>query len=106
MSQDLFDAFEDLRGRYKPGVLSETLVFYFSLGEDEGQKWTATLGPELMEVERGKREGADVFLKMEEALFLSLIRGEYKPTMMDFMSQRIRSNDPFKLTLLKDLFER
>ena len=104
MSETLKAVFEDLQARYKPGVLQETLSFYFSLGDSPGQKWSAILGPELCEVQPGKLEGADVFLKTSEDLFVALIRGEYKPSMMDFMSKKISSNDPFKLTALKDCF--
>ena len=106
MSDDLAAAFADLQSRYKPDVLDQELSFYFSLGDDPGQKWTARLTPKTMEYSRGKTEGCDVFLKTDEDLFLQLIRGQYKPSMMDFMSGKISSNDPLKLTLLKDCFSR
>lgn len=104
MSENLKAVFEDLQARYKPGVLQETLSFYFSLGEGEGQKWSATLSPEGCEVQPGKIENADVFLKTSEDLFVKMINGQYKPSMMDFMSKKISSNDPLKLTALKDCF--
>ena len=59
---------------------------------------------ELPRLEEGKTEGADCFLKTSEELFLKLIRGEWSPGAMDFMSGKIKSNDPFKLKLLKDCF--
>ena len=104
MSENLKTVFEDLQNRYKTGVIDQSLSFYFSLGEGEGQKWSARLTPESCEVFPGKIENADVFLKTSEELFVSMIRGEYKPSMMDFMSKKISSNDPLKLTTLKDCF--
>lgn len=104
MSETLKTLFDDLKSRYKTGVLEETLIFYFSLGDAEGQKWSATLSPEGCEVQNGKVENADVFLKTSEELFVQLIRGQYKPSMMDFMSKKISSNDPLKLGTLKDCF--
>mgnify|MGYP002636650947 CR=1 FL=1 len=106
MSETLKAVFEDLQSRYQAGVLEESLSFYFSLGDDEGQKWSARMTPEGCEVIAGKIENADVFLKTSEELFVQLIRGEYKPSMMDFMSKKISSNDPLKLTALKDCFPR
>ena len=106
MSETLKAVFEDLQTRYKAGVLEQPLSFYFSLGDEEGQKWSARMTPETCEIFPGKIEGADVFLKTSEELFVQLIRGEYKPSMMDFMSKKISSNDPLKLTALKDCFPR
>lgn len=105
MSEALAAVFEDLTKRYKPGVIEESLTFYFSLGEDEGQKWSATLSPDSMVATPGKKD-ADVFVKMDEALFHKLLAGEWKPGMGDFLSGKIKSNDPFKLPLLKDCFDR
>lgn len=104
MSETLKTVFEDLKSRYKTGVMEETMSFYFSLGDAEGQKWSATLAPDGCEVQQGKIENADVFLKTSEELFVKLIKGEYKPSMMDFMSKKISSNDPLKLGALKDCF--
>ena len=99
MSEALAKAFEELQSRYKPGKIDQPLTFYFSLGDDPGQKWTAKLSPEACEVEAGKTDDADCFLKVSEELFLKLIRGEWTPGAMDFMSGKIKSNDPTKLKL-------
>ena len=104
MSQALADAFASLQQRYKPGVIKERLTIYFSLGDDPGQKWTAELTPEACQVRPGKAEGADLLLKTSEELFLKLLRGEWAPGVMDFMSGRFKSNDPMRLTVLQDCF--
>ena len=60
MSAALTQAFQDLTNRYKPNVLEAPLSIYFSLGEEDGQKWTVRLTPEACEVTPGKQDGADV----------------------------------------------
>lgn len=106
MSEALKQAFESLQKRYKPGSAREKMSFYFSLGDAVGQKWVMTVGPDGCTVAEGKSDSADVVLKTSEERFLKLLRGEWKPGVMDFMSGKIKSNDPQKLTLLKDCFER
>lgn len=104
MSQALADAFASLQQRYKPGVLEAPLTIYFSLGDEPGQKWTALLTPESCVIQPGKTEGADLLLKTSEELFLKLLRREWTPGVMDFMSGRFKSNDPMRLGVLKDCF--
>jgi long-chain acyl-CoA synthetase len=104
MSQQLEQAFEAMKARYKPNVIQDSLTFYFSLGDDPGQKWVMKVSPEACEIEQGKSDSADCLLKTSEELFLKLIRGEWTPGVMDFMRGKIKSNDPQKLQLLKDCF--
>ena len=105
MSQALTDTFNTMKERYKPGVLAQPTTFYFSLGENEGQKWVMRLTPQDISVEPGKTSDADVMLKTSEERFLKMVRGEWTPGVMDFMRGRIKSNDPTKLQMLKDCFE-
>ena len=103
MSEVLKNAFEKMQARYKPGVIDKKTTFYFSLGDDAGQKWHMIATPEDCEINPGKID-ADVVLKTSEELFLKLIRGEWTPGAMDFMRGKIKSNDPTQLTVLKDCF--
>ncbi|MDC3379447.1 SCP2 sterol-binding domain-containing protein [Planctomycetota bacterium] len=103
MSEELKQAFDKMKARYKTGQISETMTIYFSLGDAPGQKWNATLTPDSCEFAEGKSD-AELVIKTSEELFLKLIRGEWVPGMMDFMSGKIKSNDPTKLTVLKDCF--
>lgn len=105
MSQALADAFAAMQRRYKPGVVTETLTFYFSLGDAPGQKWTVELAPQSCTVRQEKTDKADVLLKTTEELFLKLIRGEWTPGVMDLMSGKLKTNDPARLGLLKQCFE-
>ncbi len=104
MSQELAEAFEQFKQRFKPGVIKEPTTFYFSLGDAPDQKWVLKADADSCEVSRGKADDADCFLKTSEELFLKLIRGQWKPGVMDFMRGKIKSNDPTKLQLLKDAF--
>jgi long-chain acyl-CoA synthetase len=104
VSQALTKAFEEFKARFKPGVIQQPTTFYFSLGDEEGQKWILKLAPESCEIDPGKTTNADVVLKTSEELFLKLITGKWTPGVMDFMRGKIKTNDPEKLTLLKDCF--
>lgn len=104
VSEALATAFEDMKRRFKTGVFTQPTTFYFSLGDGPGQKWVVKADAESCEISQGQTEAADCFLKTSEELFLKLLRGEWTPGVMDFMRGKIKSNDPTKLTLLKDAF--
>ena len=97
--------FEEMEKRYVPGKIDEPVVFYFSLGEAEEDKWTLVLEPESCTIKQGKQD-ADCFLKTSKEMFVKIITGTYKPGPMDFMTGKIRSDDPFKLQVLMDVFPR
>lgn len=106
MSQALVDAFEMLKSRYKPNVVTKPTTFYLSLGDAPDQKWVMTLSPEACVPAPGRSDNADVVLKTSEELFVKLIRGEWVPGAMDFMRGKIKTNDLDGLKLLKDCFVR
>ena len=98
---DLQAAFDELSSRFEAGKVDEPIVFYFSIGEE---KWTMTIEPDGVHVQEGKIENADVFLKTDKERFLKMLKGEYMPGAMDFMSGKVKSNDPFKLKVLREVF--
>ena len=87
--------FESLPKYFKPGLVKQSRSFYFSLGDDE--KWTVELTPEKCEVEAGKTEEADCFFKAAPETFLDVWSGKHTPGLSDFMSGRIKSNNPMLL---------
>lgn len=102
MADTVEDVFNSLEGRYKPGVIKKTQTFYFSLDDD---KWTVTLDPDKCTVENDKTvENADCFVKTSKDLFLKMYNGEYKPGMTDFMTGRIKSNNPYAMKTFVDAF--
>ena len=103
MAQTADEIFASLETRFKPGSVSRTQTFYFSLDDDK--KWTITVGPDSCKVETGKTiENADCFVKTSEDLFVKMYNGDHKPGMSDFMSGRIKSNNPYAMKTFVDAF--
>lgn len=98
--------FAELERRFRPNAIGKETTIYFSLGEGPGEKWTLTVGPKSCKATEGKPEGdADNFLKTSSDMFVDMIKGKYRPGMMDFMKGKIKSKDPIELgKLLKDVF--
>jgi len=93
---DVETIFKGLCRRFQKGKLEKSLTFYFSL---EDEKWTVSLSPDACRVAPGKTEDADCFFKASKQMFLDVWAGNHTPSITDFMSGRIKSNDPM---LLKD----
>ena len=104
MAVDVTKTLQDLKLRFKPGTVAEKTVYYLSLGEAAGEKWTVTLSPTSCELSPGKPDNADCVLKTSSDLFAKLVDGSWKPGFMDFMSGKIKSNDPEKLQRLQKAF--
>ena len=102
MAETVEDIFSSLEARYKPGVVQRTQTFYFSLDD---YKYTVTLDPQSCKVEEGKTvENADCFVKTSSELFLKMYNGEHTPGMADFMTGRIKSNNPYLMKTFVDAF--
>ena len=100
--EDIAGLFESLCGRFKPGKVAKATVFHVSIDE---KSWTIAVGPNHCSVAEGPpQQEPDCSLKTTKALFLATFRGEYMPSMMDFMSGKIKSNNPMLLMVLKDAF--
>jgi putative sterol carrier protein len=102
MAETVEEIFTSLEARFKQGVSKKPYTFYFSLDEE---KWTVSISPDSCKVERGKTtETADCFVKTTEAMFVKVYNGEYRPGMSDFMSGKIKSNNPYLLKTFVDAF--
>jgi putative sterol carrier protein len=103
MPETVDEIFRGLEARFKPGSITKKQTFYFSIDDD---KWTVTLDPDTCLVEEGKTvENADCFVKTSTDLFLRMYNGEYTPGVSDFMTGRIKSNNPFAMKTFVDAFE-
>lgn len=102
MSDELRATFQDLQKRFKPGAVAKDTTFYFSLGDEE--KWTLTLTPKEFKVVQGKVENADCVLKTSADLFIKMMKGAYRPGIGDFLSGKVKSNDPEMLKVLEEAF--
>jgi putative sterol carrier protein len=86
--------FEGLPKRFQKENVKEARTYYFSLDEDE--KWTVSISPKGCSVEEGKRD-ADCFFKGSKKMFLEVWSGMYTPTVTDFLTGAIKSNNPLML---------
>ena len=90
--------FQSLPRKFEKGNVKTPRTFYFSLDEDE--KWTVVLSPDKCEVTPGKpAQDADCFFKASKQVFLDVWNGKHTPSATDFITGKIKSNNPI---LLKD----
>lgn len=101
---EVHQIFERLPGYFQPGRLRQTRKFYFSLDGDE--RWTVLLTPERCEVMPVHSEDADCYFKASTELFLDVWNGRHTPSLADFMSGRIKSNNPLMLREFVSAFGR
>lgn len=94
--------FASLPGSYVTGVIDRDTVYYFSMGP---VKKTVRLTKDGCVVENGRTvDNADCVCKTDEAFFLSIWEDGYRPGMGDFMSGKIKSNNPSALQLFLRAF--
>ena len=104
MATSIEEIFTGMKAAYKAGSYKEQKSFYFSLGDD---KWTVTVGPRSCRVDAGKTvDEADCVLKTSPELFIKMWNGDYTPGMGDFMTGRVKSNDPYALKPFMESFKR
>ena len=97
-ASEIAKIFQSLPKRFQKGTVGKPRTFYFSLDEDE--KWTVSLQPDKCEVTPGKPAAdADCFFKSSKQMFLDVWGGTHVPTAADFLTGKIKSNNPL---LLKD----
>jgi len=95
---EIAKVFKGLPKRFNKANVKAERSYYFSLGDDE--KWTVSLANDRCEVTKGKPdEDADCFFKGPAELFLDVWNGKHKLGPADFLTGRVKSNNPM---LLKD----
>ena len=87
--------FERLPKLFDKGSVTRERTFYFSLGDDE--KWTVVLSKEECLVKPEKTEDADCFFKASKEMFLDVWNGQHTPSVTDFVTGAIKSNNPMLL---------
>jgi putative sterol carrier protein len=92
---EVSQVFERLPKLFQKGSLKVDRTFYFSLGEDE--KWTVLLTKDKCTVTSGKADDADCFFKASTEMFLDVWNGRHTPSISDFMTGAIKSNNPILL---------
>jgi long-chain acyl-CoA synthetase len=98
--------FRGLEERFQRNQVDEKVSYYFSLGPDDAGKWTLVVDPENCLVQRGKpTDGrADCVVKTTPEMFNKMISESYVPTMDEFMSGKIKTNDPNLLMMFQNVF--
>ena len=96
--------FKGLPKRFNKAGVKAARTYYFSLGDDE--KWTVHIGKDKCTVEEGKNEDADCFFKASPALFLDVWSGKHQLGATDFLTGRVKSNNPMLLKEFVAAFER
>ncbi len=94
--------FASLPDSFVPGAVKDPLVYYFSLGTT---KKTVRVDTQGCTVEDGRTvDEADCVCKTDETFFVSIWNDGYRPTMGDFLSGKIKSNNPGALQLFLQAF--
>jgi hypothetical protein len=87
--------------RFRPGRATKTIVYHFCIDDRD---WTLIVSSEAFEVLDGKPPAPDCYLKTTSEILIGTVRGEYTPSFSDFLSGKIRSNNPQVLLTLKSVF--
>jgi putative sterol carrier protein len=104
MAEKVRDIFKGLKKNYKKGSFSEDATFYFSLGDEE--KWTVKFDKGRCTVEEGKTvDDADCVFKAPADLFIKIWHGQYTPGTMDFLTGKLKTNNPTLLKKFQEAFK-
>jgi putative sterol carrier protein len=96
--------FKGLCKRFNKANVATERSYYFSLGDDE--KWTVCLTKEKCEVVKGKNEEADCFFKGPAELFLDVWNGKHQLGPKDFLTGKVKSNNPILLKEFVKAFQK
>ncbi|MFV8750738.1 AMP-binding protein [Nannocystaceae bacterium ST9] len=98
--------FDDLEGRFVANAVSKPTSFYFSLGEAADGKWTLDLRPDQAIFKQGRPASgtADCVLKTSVEIFEKIVRESYTPSVSEFMSGKVKSNDIALLQVFQRAF--
>jgi len=99
--------FAELEQRFVPGSVDDQTSFYFSLGAEADGKWTLVFDSERASFRQGRPEGgkADCVLKTSVEVFEKIVRESYTPSVAEFMSGKVKSNDIALLQVFQKAFD-
>jgi long-chain acyl-CoA synthetase len=95
---------EELRQRFQAAELDKPVTYYLSLGPNDEDKWTLHAEQGGLRYHAGKNGGADCVIKTSADLFRKIVRERYTPDMEDFMTGRLKTNDPGLLMAFQRVF--
>jgi long-chain acyl-CoA synthetase len=99
--------FVGLEARFVPGSVKEVTSFYFSLGDAPDGKWNLELRPDGCTFAPGRPKGgkADCVLKTGVEIFKKIVEESYTPSVAEFMSGKVKSNDIQLLQIFQKAFD-
>ena len=104
-ASEVAKVFQALPKHFQKGAVKTPRTFYFSLGDDE--KWTVAVDKDKCKVTEGKPDrDADCFFKASEQMFLDVWNGKHVPGPGDFLTGRIKSNNPLLLKEFVSAFKK
>ena len=97
---------DDLQGQYVTGVVDKPVSFYFSISDAKDSKWNLVMEAKTCRLGPGRPEGgkADCVLKTSEEIFTKIVKESYTPSVAEFMSGKVKSNDIALLQLFQKAF--
>lgn len=99
--------FTQLTDEFEPGTANGTEIsYYFTLGDVSDRKWSVIVDGEQCRIRQGKPEGgrADCVVKTSPAMFRKIVREGYVPSVDEFVSGDIKTNDPEALREFQHFF--
>jgi len=99
--------FTELTESFEPETANGSeMSFYFTLGDVSDRKWSVIVDGEECRIKQGKPEGghADCVVKTSPDMFKKIVREGYIPSMDEFMSGDIQTNDPEMLRDFQSFF--
>ncbi|MFU8803439.1 MAG: AMP-binding protein [Bradymonadaceae bacterium] len=97
--------FDSLNTKFERHQVDSPVSFYFSLGNVDGYKWTVNVAPETCLIHPGKPRGtADCVIKTSPEIFRKIVEESYVPSLDEFMSGAIKTNDPDLLMRFQAVF--
>jgi putative sterol carrier protein len=94
MPSEVGQIFAKLPKLFRKGSVVKERTFYFSLDDE---KWTVRLTKDACTVAPEKTENADCFFKASKEMFLDVWNGRHTPSITDFVTGAIKSNNPVLL---------
>ncbi len=103
---ELEPLFSYLEERFSENQVDQPVSFYFSLGNWDSHKWTISVDADACSIKNQKPNGrADCVIKTSPKMFKKIVHESYVPSMDEFMSGDIKTNDPNLLMRFQSLFE-
>ena len=96
------ELFAKLPEYYLTGKVDKETIIYFSLDDD---KYTVRMTPDACVVEEGKTADNATFLKTTGEIFLKMALENYTPGAREFMTGKLKTNNPGGLMVLKKAFK-